>query len=521
MAKLFPYAFFQEFDDQGDPLAGGKLYSYEAGTSTPKTTYSDSDGATPNANPVVFDSYGRANVWLGDGSYKFILKDADDNTIYTVDNIGGDSAAAFGSTVTEISGNLSVTEVYANAVITATAAATLSLLPAATAGEGFYFVVKNAHASASVTLDPDLSETIDGVATVTIGPGQSALVITNGTTWRTMFLATVSATGNNTLSGSNTFTGKVLLPTDGELTIATGAVTVTGAFHTIDTESDAASDDLDTISGGADGQVLQIRADNDARTVVVKHNTGNIYNPGAADISLDNYYNVLNLRYDGTLTKWVVINNTASETVPGNVELATTAEVIAGDATRAATGAGVLAARNLILLATYNPSAVAQLDITSIIDGTYDVYQIEVIGLKPASDADMFLRTSTNNGASFNSGASDYICGTHLLNGVSGSPGTTVYRSAGTSAIDLSGGYLVESASGFGWSGTLTIYKPSSTSLTKLIRILGDLWRSTTEFCTVTGCGVRTNTAAINAVRLFFGSSVNIDSGTVKVYGVR
>jgi hypothetical protein len=418
MAKLFPYAFFQEFDDQGDPLAGGKLYSYEAGTSTPKTTYSDSDGATPNANPVVFDSYGRANVWLGDGSYKFILKDADDNTIYTVDNIGGDSAAAFGSTVSEISGNLSVTEVYANAVITATAAATLSLLPAATAGEGFYFVIKNAHASANVTLAPDLSETVDGAATVTIGPGQSALVITNGTDWRTMFLATVSATGNNTLSGSNTFTGKVLLPTDGELTIATGAVTVTGAFHTIDTESDAASDNLDTISGGADGQVLQIRADNDARTVVVKHNTGNIYNPGAADISLDNYYNVLNLRYDGTLTKWVVY-------------------------------------------------------------------------------------------------------GTHLLNGVSGSPGTTINRSAGTSAIDLSGGYLVESASGFGWSGTLTIYKPSSTSLTKLIRILGDLWRSTTEFCTVTGCGVCTNTAAINAVRLFFGSSVNIDSGTVKVYGVR
>jgi hypothetical protein len=342
MAKLFPYAFFQEFDDQGDPLAGGKLYSYEAGTSTPKTTYSDSDGATPNANPVVFDSYGRANVWLGDGSYKFILKDADDNTIYTVDNIGGDSAAAFGSTVSEISGNLSVTEVYANAVITATAAATLSLLPAATAGEGFYFVVKNAHASASVTLDPDLSETIDGAATVTIGPGQSALVITNGTDWRTMFLATVSATGNNTLSGSNTFTGKVLLPTDGELTIATGAVTVTGAFHTIDTESDAASDNLDTISGGADGQVLQIRADNDARTVVVKHNTGNIYNPGAADISLDNYYNVLNLRYDGTLTKWVVINNTASETVPGNVELATTAEAAAGtDTTRAVTPAGL------------------------------------------------------------------------------------------------------------------------------------------------------------------------------------
>jgi len=64
-----------------------------------------------------------------------------------------------------------------------------------------------------------------------------------------------------------------------ELTIATGAVTATSQYHQIDTESDAASDDLDTInvpSSWPNGTRLTIRAQDSARTVVLKHNTGNL-----------------------------------------------------------------------------------------------------------------------------------------------------------------------------------------------------------------------------------------------------
>lgn len=86
MAVLYTPHFIQFFDDAGDPLAGGKLYSYEAGTTTPKATYTTAAGSTPNANPVVLDSAGRATVFL-DGSYKFILTDADDNTIEETDNV--------------------------------------------------------------------------------------------------------------------------------------------------------------------------------------------------------------------------------------------------------------------------------------------------------------------------------------------------------------------------------------------------------------------------------------------------
>ena len=95
----------------------------------------------------------------------------------------------------------------------------------------------------------------------------------------------------------------------GELTIATGAVTVTGSYHNIDTEADGA-DDLATINGGTDGMRLVIRANNDGRTVVVKDGTGNIQCAG--DCTLDNTQDTMELIYDGTLTAWLEIGRTDS-----------------------------------------------------------------------------------------------------------------------------------------------------------------------------------------------------------------
>ena len=72
--NLAPYVRIREFDANGNPLSGGKLYTYRSGTSTPKQTYSDGDG-TANANPVVLDSEGSADVWLDDDEpYRFRLE---------------------------------------------------------------------------------------------------------------------------------------------------------------------------------------------------------------------------------------------------------------------------------------------------------------------------------------------------------------------------------------------------------------------------------------------------------------
>jgi hypothetical protein len=89
-------AGWQFFDDSGLPLAGGKLTTYAAGTTTPEPTYTDSLGTTPNPNPVILDAAGRppAQIWLTDAiAYKFMVTDALDAPIRTYDNLYGVASA--------------------------------------------------------------------------------------------------------------------------------------------------------------------------------------------------------------------------------------------------------------------------------------------------------------------------------------------------------------------------------------------------------------------------------------------
>jgi hypothetical protein len=76
----------------GLPLSGGKLYSYQAGSSTPLATYTTVSGTIANANPIILGTDGRApnEIWLTYGyNYKFILQDAVGGTIATYDDIYG------------------------------------------------------------------------------------------------------------------------------------------------------------------------------------------------------------------------------------------------------------------------------------------------------------------------------------------------------------------------------------------------------------------------------------------------
>lgn len=80
----------QFFDDNGDPLAGGLLYVYTAGTTAPATTYTSYTGGATQANPIVLDAAGRVpeEVWITVGSsYKFVLKTAAYVEVWTKDYI--------------------------------------------------------------------------------------------------------------------------------------------------------------------------------------------------------------------------------------------------------------------------------------------------------------------------------------------------------------------------------------------------------------------------------------------------
>ena len=79
----WPTACF--FDSNGDPLSGGKLYSYIPGTSTNKALYSDRECTSAHTNPEILDSNGCTEVY-GIGKYKLILRDSADLTTYFSDD---------------------------------------------------------------------------------------------------------------------------------------------------------------------------------------------------------------------------------------------------------------------------------------------------------------------------------------------------------------------------------------------------------------------------------------------------
>ncbi len=163
-----------------------------------------------------------------------------------------------------------------------------------------------------------------------------------------------------------------------ELTIATGSVTPTGAVHSIDTESDAASDDLANIlqTNHPDGRLLLIHANDGARDVVVKDSAGGagqIILRGAADFTLDTTDKWLLLKRTGTnweeLFRSIITVKKDTDRITANL---TTTSGSFVDATGLSITFTTGANRVLLILNTTvsNASATVSTDLTFDIDGT-------------------------------------------------------------------------------------------------------------------------------------------------------
>lgn len=85
-ATVLPQPIARFFTAAGAPLAGGLVYTYAAGTTTPMASYMDSTGLIQNSNPVILDSTGSASIWIS-GAYKIVLKDSTGVVQWTADNI--------------------------------------------------------------------------------------------------------------------------------------------------------------------------------------------------------------------------------------------------------------------------------------------------------------------------------------------------------------------------------------------------------------------------------------------------
>jgi len=137
--------------------------------------------------------------------------------------------------------------------------------------------------------------------------------------------------------------GNLDFTTSAKLDIASGAVTPTQNWHTVDTESSAATDDLDTIVASelTDGFVLFLRQFNSARVVTLKHDTGNINCPGGVDIVFSDTTQVVILIYDSTLTKWLATVSPANAALINKVNTFAAEQVFSKAQRRAYTSVAV------------------------------------------------------------------------------------------------------------------------------------------------------------------------------------
>ena len=148
----------QFFDNNGNVLSGGKIYTYEAGTTTPLATYTSSTGVTAHTNPIVLDSAGRVpggEIWTQLQLYKFVLKTSAEVTIATYDNVGSSFNAT--AIIANFTGNGS------------TVAFTLASAPTSENSTNVYingvYQQKNTYSLAGVTLTfseaPPITSTIE------------------------------------------------------------------------------------------------------------------------------------------------------------------------------------------------------------------------------------------------------------------------------------------------------------------------------------------------------------------------
>lgn len=201
-------------------LSGGKVYTYDAGTLTARSTYptfADAAASTnANANPVILDSRGEANIVIK-GATKVILKDADDNTIWTVDNV--DTSI---TDVVDPSSNEILKFAYvASAVneITLTNAATgNSPIIEATGGDTNVGLKIKAKGSGGLLLDGGSTGAVD------IGTTSTGVI---GLKRNTAVTGTLTASGTITASGALSVVGLATV----------GSLSVTGNCNVVPTGS--------------------------------------------------------------------------------------------------------------------------------------------------------------------------------------------------------------------------------------------------------------------------------------------
>lgn len=190
-AMLFTLPKQRLFDANANPLNGGKIYIYDTGTTTPKTTYTDRARTIAHTHPIVADADGYvAPVYPPDGTYKITVTDSADVTQWTADDQQGpldlSGFSTSGSGVTEPVTYVTTTHSQAATdygkiwACDATGGAFDFNVPSAVSKAGQQFTVLNTGTANRVTVKQYSSELLDGGSTIALYPGEKLRLVSDG-----------------------------------------------------------------------------------------------------------------------------------------------------------------------------------------------------------------------------------------------------------------------------------------------------------------------------------------------------
>ncbi len=186
------------------------------------------------------------------------------------------------------------------------------------------------------------------------------------------------------------------------------------------------------------------------------------------------------------------------------------------------TTAGQLASGNLVPISEQTASGSASISFTTGIDSTYPIYKFEFINIHPATDNVYFqVNFSTDGGSNYNvNKTSTFFSAYHREEGTASG---LDYQTFADLAQSTGFQYLcngIGNENNQSGSGYLQLFNPSSTTFVKhfIARMSIDEYRSFLHSDHTAGYG--NTTSSINAVQFSF-SSGNIDSGTIKLYGIK
>jgi len=177
---------------------------------------------------------------------------------------------------------------------------------------GWTFFISDGVSNWSMGKMRDIVTALEALALTVTGNNAATRVVTaKAAVSQTANIFEAQNSGGTKLMGVGP-NGMINLGPSPTLTIASGVITATKSYHKVDTEAAAATDNLDTINGGTDGDILILRTANIARDVTIKNGTGNLRTVG--DFTLNYLEDRIMLQYDGDLGVWVEISRSDNVT---------------------------------------------------------------------------------------------------------------------------------------------------------------------------------------------------------------